>query len=94
MSGGVKIRSRAGVLKPISPAQLDALAVIETGIAYYRPWFGGFMGVRTDTYEVLERNGLVKTLGEPANPDQPERRHRFPVALTDAGRAALKAVQR
>jgi hypothetical protein len=85
------VRSYAGVQKPISRAQLDALALVERGDVYYKPRWGRVFGCRNDTFEVLERNALVEVLDEPQNPTHRPAEHRHAVVLTQAGRGALEA---
>lgn len=81
-----EILSRSGYPKPLTAPQIRALKVIDEELVYFRSRFGDVLGIRADTFEVLERNGLVKVVDEADNPGQLER---HAVRLTDFGREAL-----
>lgn len=87
----VVLKSRTGYPKPISPAQVAALATIADGDVYYLERFGNFMGVRADVCEVLERNQLLEVLDEPENPGH--RSPRYRVVLTARGREIFEGVR-
>lgn len=89
----VTIKSYAGYAKPISQAQVEALRVVEGGDVFYKPSWGRVFGVRNDTYEVLERNGLVEVLDEPENPEALPRSQRHAVRLTERGREVVEALR-
>jgi hypothetical protein len=72
-----------------SPAQLKALMVVERGDAFYQPYWGRIFGIRTDTFNVLMRRGLVAIPKRDLNPGERDSGRRWAVVLTDSGRKAL-----
>lgn len=80
-------------LPRLSNGQRQGLITVDEDLVYYKPRFGRIFGMRNDTYDALERRGLVEILDEIVNPEQRPVAHRRRVRLTAAGREALAAVQ-
>ena len=74
----------------LSPTMREALQTISAGDAWFSAWSYTAFGLRSDTYEALERRGLVEEGTRVGDP----RRGRVPILLTQAGRDELSRSQR